>query len=91
VPDAPILTVAVVPKLFDHKYVPPPLAVLVTLPVEQVKLAEPEILAIGGMIFCVTEVVAVAEQPLLPVTVTVYVPCEVIVAMAFVPKPFDQR
>jgi hypothetical protein len=69
--------------------VPPPLAVLVTLVVVQVKLSEPVILAVGGVMLCVTLVVAVAVQPFEPVTVTVYVPGDVIVAVAFVPKLFD--
>ena len=62
---------ALVPKLFDHRYVPPPDAVLVTLVVVQVRLSEPEILADGAVLFLVTVVVAVAVQPFVPVTVTV--------------------
>ena len=57
--------------------------------VVQVKFVEPVILALGGVILCVTLVVAVAVHPFEPVTVTVYVPGEVIVAVAFAPKPFD--
>jgi hypothetical protein len=91
VPGEVIVAVALVPKPFDHWYVPPPLAVLVTLVVVQLKLSEPVILAVGGVVLCVTIVVAVAVQPFEPVTVTVYVPGEVIVAVALVPKPFDQR
>ena len=66
-----IVAVAFVPKPFDHKYVPPPLAVLVTLVVVQVRLSEPVILAVGTVASLVTVVVAVAVQPFEPVTVTV--------------------
>ena len=66
-----IVAVAVAPKPFDHKYVPPPEAVLVTLVVPQVRLSEPDMLADGGVLFRVTLVVAVAVQPFVPVTVTV--------------------
>jgi hypothetical protein len=66
-----MVAVAFVPKPFDHKYVPPPLAVLVTLVVVQVKFIEPVMLAVGRLPSCVTEVVAVAVQPFEPVTVTV--------------------
>ena len=82
---------ALVPRLFDHRYVPPPLAVLVKLVVVQVRFVVPVILAIGTLESLVTVVVAVAVQPLAAVTVTVYVPGEVILAMAFVPKLFDHR
>ena len=37
--------------------------------------------------FCVTVMLAVDEQPLDPVTVTVYVPAVVITAFALLPKP----
>jgi hypothetical protein len=90
VPGDVIVAVAFVPKPFDHKYVPPPLAVLVTMVVVQVKFVLPVMLAVGGVMLCVTLVVAVAVQPFEPVTVTVYVPGKLIVAVAFVPKPFDQ-
>ena len=84
-----MVAVAFVPNPFDHEQVLPPSAILVTLVVVQVKFVEPEILALGGVVLCVTPVVAVAVQPFEPVTVTVYVPGEVIVAVAFVPNPFD--
>ena len=70
---------------------PPPLAILVTLVVAQVRCVEPVMLTLGGVMLCVTLVVAVAVQPFEPVTVTVYVPGEVMVAVAFVPKPFDHE
>ena len=90
VPVEVMFAVAFVPKLFDHRYVPPPLAVLVAVAVVHVRLSVPVMLAVGVTMFCVTLVVAVAVQPLLPVIVTVYVPGEVILAVAFVPKLFDQ-
>ena len=43
----------------------------------------------GTELSTVTDVVDVAVQPLLPVTVTVYVPGEEILTGALVPKPFD--
>jgi hypothetical protein len=42
-----MVAVAFVPKPFDHKYVPPPLAVLVTLVVVQFRLSEPVMLMVG--------------------------------------------
>jgi hypothetical protein len=67
-----IFTVAAVPKPLDHTYVPPPVAVLLTLVIEQVKLSVPEIAAVGTVLSCVTTVVAVDVQPLVVlVTVTV--------------------
>ena len=89
VPGEVMVAIALVPKLFDHRYVPPPLAVLVTLVVAHVRLVDPMILAVGVTISCVTAVVAVAVHPFAPVTVTVYMPGFVIVAMALVPNPFD--
>jgi hypothetical protein len=66
-----IVTVAFVPKLFDHEYVPPPVAVLLTDVVVQVKFVVPVMPALGTLLSSVTFVVAVALQPLLFVTVTV--------------------
>jgi hypothetical protein len=55
-----------------HKYVPPPLAVLFTLVTVQVKLFVPVIDTVGNDVSLVTEVVALAVQPLaVLVTVTV--------------------
>ncbi len=72
IPAVVIFTVALVPKPFDHKYVPPPDAVLDTLVVVQVKLFGPEMDAVGGVVLLVTTVVAVAVQPFAgSVTVTV--------------------
>jgi hypothetical protein len=42
---------------------------------------------VGGVVFDVTLILEVDIQPLLPVTVTVYVPGEVIDAFALFPKP----
>ena len=66
-----IFTLALVPKPFDHEYVPPPLAVLFTLVVVQVKFVAPVIAAVGTVLSTVTTVVAVALQPFAFVTVTV--------------------
>ena len=66
-----IFTVAVAPKPFDHKYVPTPVAVLLTEVVEQVKFVVPVIPAVGTLLSIVTLVVAVAVQPFDAVTVTV--------------------
>ena len=71
VPGEVILAMAFVPKLFDHRYVPPPLAVLVTLVVVQVRFVVPIILALGGVLLWVTLVVTIAVHPFVPVTVTV--------------------
>ena len=65
-----MFAIALVPKLFDQRYVPPPLAVLVTEVTVQVKFATPLILAVGGVVLLVTAVVAVAVQPPAAVTVT---------------------
>jgi hypothetical protein len=67
-----IFTVAAVPKPLDHTYVPPPVAVLLTLVVLHVRLFVPVMPAVGGVMSCVTNVVAVAVHPLVVlVTVTV--------------------
>ena len=60
-----ILATAFVPKLFDHKYELPPLAVLVTVVVVQVKFAEPVILAVGiGLTVTVTGVRVLSQPPI---------------------------
>jgi hypothetical protein len=51
--------------------VPPPVAVLLTDVVVQVKFAVPVMPAVGTLLSIVTLVVAVAVQPLVFVTVTV--------------------
>ena len=66
-----IFTLAFVPNPFDHEYVPPPVAVLLTLVVVQVKFVLPVIEAVGTLLSIVTDVVAVAVQPFALVTVTV--------------------
>ena len=66
-----MFTLAVVPNPFDHEYVPPPVAVLLTLVVVQVKFALPVIVAVGTLLSIVTDVVAVALHPFAFVTVTV--------------------
>ena len=40
----------------------------------------------GAVMSCVTDIDAVDTHPLLPVTVTVYVPCAVIDAASLLPK-----
>ncbi len=70
-PAVVIFTLAFVPKPFDHKYVPPPAAVLLTLVVLHVKFVLPIIDAAGNVLSIVTAVVAVAVHPLAFVTVTV--------------------
>jgi uncharacterized metal-binding protein len=55
----------------DHTYVPPPVAVLLTVVVVHVRLAVPVIVTVGAVIFCVTEVVTLVVQPFVVfVTVT---------------------
>ena len=58
-PAADTLTAAVLPKLFDHAYVPPPLAVNVVLCPEQI-VKVPDIDAVGDG-FIVTVVVTFVE------------------------------
>jgi hypothetical protein len=67
--DETTLVEAVVPSF--QRYVPPPEAVSVTLLVLQSNTALIGVmLAVGGVVFDVIKAVAVAVQPLLPVTVT---------------------
>jgi hypothetical protein len=87
VPAADTLTAAFVPKLFDHAYVPPPLAVKVVLCPEHM-VNVPDILADGG-VFSTTVALAVVVHEFDPVTVTVYVPAADTLTAAFVPKLFD--
>ena len=56
----------------------------------QVICTEPVLLVInadGAVVFEVTVVLAVEEQPLAPVTVTVYIPGDVMLEAATFPKP----
>jgi hypothetical protein len=81
---------------FDQEYVPPPVAVKEMAVVVQVKIVEVGTLipAVGAIEFCVIVDAAVAVQPLVPVTVTVYVPGVVTTSVALVPTivvPFDQE
>ena len=47
--------------------------------------------AVGAVVFAVTVMLAVDEQPFVPVTVTVYNPAEVIDAAAILPKPLSHE
>ena len=73
---------------FDQLYDKPPVALRLMEVVLQVNIVVPVRLvmaAVGGVVFCVIIVFAVAVQPFVPVTVTVYVPGEEIVKLEFVP------
>jgi hypothetical protein len=87
VPAADTLTAAFVPKLFDHAYVPPPLAVNVVLCPEHI-VKFPDIDAVGNA-FATTVALAVVVHEFAPVTVTVYVPAADTLTAAFAPKLFD--
>jgi hypothetical protein len=69
VPAAETETEAPDPKLFDHAYVPPPLAVNVVLCPEQI-VKVPDIDAVGR-VFTTTVALAVVIHEFAPVTVTV--------------------
>ena len=77
------------PKLLFQEYESPPVAVKLMAVIEQFNNAEPVLLVIptfGPAIFCVTVTPDVAVHPLAAVTVTVYVPGEVMLADADDPK-----
>jgi hypothetical protein len=81
---------AVLPKPLFHEYETPPVAVTLIEVVVHVNSVTPVLLvmpAIGAVVFDVTMMLAVEVQPLAPVTVTVYVPADVIEADAALPKP----
>ena len=93
VPGAFVVAVAAVPKLFDQLYVTPVAGVAVkTVEVlVQSKLFALVAVAAGTLASWVTVTVDTAKQPFVGfVTVTVKVPAVVTVAVAFVPKLFDQ-
>lgn len=74
VPACVTVTLAFVPKPPVHWYVPPPVAVRLTLVVAQPKTVEPVLFVIpafGGVVFSVIMTEAVAVHPSDPVTVTV--------------------
>ena len=77
-----VIAVDVAPVL--QAYVPPPEAVSVTLPPEQNVVAPVGVMAAVGSGLAVTSCAADAEQPLAPVTVTVYVAEEPTVMLAAV-------
>ena len=79
-----------------QEYVPPPVAVNGILVVVQVRMVVEGVFipTVGGVLFCVIVCAAVATQPFVPVTVTVYVPGVVTANVALVPTtvvPFDQE
>jgi hypothetical protein len=85
--------VANVPRPFDHKYVPPPLAVTlicVTIQVKTVVFDWFEIATVGGVVFCKITCVVDPVQPFTPVAVTEYVAGVITETPAEVPNPFDQ-
>jgi len=72
-----MLIVADEPKLLLQEYDVPPVAVTLIEVVVHVKTVVPVLLvipAVGAVVFCVIVTALVDVQPLLPVTVTVYVP-----------------
>lgn len=64
----------------NQRYVPPPLAVSVTLSPDVILVEDDVALAVGPDV-CVTETVCVCVQPFESVTVTVYVPTDSPVAV----------
>ena len=88
VPGAVTVAVALVPKPPLQLYVPPPLAVSVIDVVVQVRSVVGDVIdAVGTVVFWLMVILSVSVQPLAAVTVTVYVPGAVTVAVALVPKP----
>ena len=72
-PGAVILAAADEPKLLLHEYVEPPVAVTLIAVLEQFNTVDPVLLvipAVGAVISCVTVMLDVAVQPLVPVAVT---------------------
>ena len=81
------------PRPLSQLYVPPPVAVTPIDVVVQVKIVVPVLFvmpAVGTVLSCVIVIEEVDVQPLVDVTVTVYVPGVVMVAFALVPKPLFQ-
>ena len=69
-----ILAAAAEPRLLLHEYVEPPVAVTLIAVLEQFNMVDPVllvILAVGAVISCVTIMLELAVQPLVPVAVTV--------------------
>ena len=94
VPAAVMLADAALPKPLSHEYELPPVAVTLIDVVVQVNSVTPVLLvipAVGAVVFDVTVMLAVEIQPLAPVTVTVYVPADVILADAALPNPLSHE
>ena len=70
-PAVDTLVVAVAEKPAPKLYAVPPVAVKVELVKVQFKLFALVIFAVGAVVFCVSETLAVAVQPFAPCTVTV--------------------
>ena len=70
-PAADTLVVAVAEKPEPKLYAVPPVAVKVELVKLQFKLFALVIFAVGAVVLCVSETLAVAVQPFAPCTVTV--------------------
>jgi hypothetical protein len=90
VPADVMLADAALPKPLFHEYETPPVAVTLIDVVVHVNSVTPVLLvipAVGATVFDVTVMLAVEVQPLVFVTVTVYVPADVMVADAVLPKP----
>jgi hypothetical protein len=84
VPPAVTVLLALV-ELLSHKYVPPPLATKLIDVVAHVNVPELGVIAaVGAVVLVPITELAVAVQPLEPVTVTLYVPPAVTVLFALV-------
>lgn len=81
-----VTVIMLVVELFDHIYVPPPVAVNTADGLVHVSGPLPVAATAGGVVLCVTVKDEVAVQPLV-VTVTVYTPAAVTVLEAAVPPP----
>ena len=92
VPGAVTVALALVPNPLSQLYVPPPVAVMLIDVVVQVNsvVVGGVMPAVGAVRFCVIVMLSVSVQPLAEVTVTVYVPGAVTVALALVPNPLSQ-
>jgi len=89
VPGDVMVTLADVPNELFQTYVDPPLAVKLIDVVPHVNSEVPVLLvitAVGAVVLELTVIFSVSVHPLDPVTVTVYVPADVIVAFADVPN-----
>jgi hypothetical protein len=93
VPAVVIVALALLPNPLFQAYESPPVAVTLIDGVVHVNSVTPVLLvmpAVGAVEFDVTVMLAVEVQPLALVAVTVYVPADVMVADAALPKPLFQ-